>query len=247
MNNPSVISVSNHPGTTALTRTPRRPHCPASSRVVPMTADLLAAYPAPPMGAVETSPTTDETLMIDIPRSSGSARTAATERWNPDVRLTRRMSSNSSAVSVSASGGPGRPALLTSTSTAPVIPAAVSMSRARSAGTVMSHSTGTTDGRSAASAASRSARRAAATTVAPAAARVRANPSPRPDEAPVTTATRPVRSNISAGVGISTPPSVRRPRGSGHPWYSRPGPRPGARPSRPVHADRPAGPRADAP
>src|SRR4029079_16586389 len=69
---------------------------------------------------------------------------------------------------------------------------------------------------SAENAASRSARRATNATAAPLSAKARANCWPRPDDAPVTSATRPFKLNISAALVMALPlPSIKRMRQRG--------------------------------
>src|SRR5579884_54232 len=120
-----------------------------------------------------------------------------------DVRFTSMIWRNVAGGSSSAGTGSEMPALLTSRSTRPVRPAAVSTKRARSASTVTSQATAVAPGRSAANFSSRSTRRAPITTRAPAALRTRAKRSPMPLEAPVRMATRPSRRNRALGSATS--------------------------------------------
>src|SRR5699024_4491826 len=133
------------------------------------------------------------------------------------MRLMSTTRRNSSGVSRVAGTAVPMPALLTSTSTRPN-PSIAACARARhwsgSATSVATHSALRPVSRtSCAASSSRSARRAASTTSAPASANPRANATPRPDDAPVTTATRPSRRNLSRTVMMREPPMVVVSRG----------------------------------
>src|SRR5437868_130607 len=133
-----------------------------------------------------------ETMLTMVPRPASSiARPTSWLRAKAAVRLTSRTSPKRSGDSASAGSGVPTPALLTRMSTRPKRSSVEASSRSRSLASTTSHGTDSPS-ISLASASIRSARRAATTTDAPAPARTCAKRAPRPLDAPVTIATRPL-------------------------------------------------------
>ena len=196
---PSVISDGNTPGASALTRIPLcRLSCDASSRVRPSSPALDATYPA--IGRSQgCSPSTLETLTMELPVVIRRAAACAIQ-YEPS-RFTSMMDLKSSGASRWPARHPTTPALLTRTSTRPNARHAASASRSQSSGLVTSVSTATARRpcRSTLHASPRDdpLRRAPTTTSAPASASAAANATPRPEDAPVTMATRPSSRNRS--------------------------------------------------
>src|SRR5579862_3845535 len=152
--------------------------------------------------------------MIEPPLPSASMRRAADlQPCQTPRRLTRTFPSAASSVIFSGiiPGPRWAPALLTMMSTRPPIVVASPTTLSISAGTQTSQRTATARPPSrmisAATSASRSSRRAASTTVAPARASALAKITPQPDDAPVTTAVLPVRSNRLRSAFINCSPA----------------------------------------
>ena len=125
-------------------------------------------------------------------------------RCHAAVRLSSIIFAKSSSDSFSIDVAFTAPALLTRMSTGPSRDS-ISVTRvSRSSAFVRSQGKPWMFGILDSSSTSRSVRRAVMATVAPAAASTRAIRFPSPDDAPVTSATRPVRSNSSAGVLTSS-------------------------------------------
>ena len=154
-------------------------------------------------------------LTIAPPLSAASRRRAASrDQKNTASRLVPMTRRQSSSLSSTARPDATTPALLTSTVTVPN--ACSAASKARVMALRSSTSAGIATARPPAfsilsfTAGSRSGRRATSATAAPASASTSAKRTPRPLDAPVTSATSPVRSNkFSALMALSTP---RRPR-----------------------------------
>src|SRR4051794_18178390 len=90
----AVISLGNQPGAMALTRTPLRAHCTASSRVRFTTAPFDAQYEACLIGADATRPRMDATLMIDPLRASIMCRPTSCDTTNRPLTFTSTIERN---------------------------------------------------------------------------------------------------------------------------------------------------------
>ena len=90
------MSVSIHPGLTALTRMLRLPTSRASDLVSPIRPAFAAAYAVWP--ALPCSPTTLVRFTMLPPRCFIIGRTAALERWNAEARSTSSTRRRSSAL-----------------------------------------------------------------------------------------------------------------------------------------------------
>src|SRR6478736_3407572 len=131
----AVISEVNHPGAMALTRTPLRAHCSASSRVRFTTAPFAVVYPVCLSGVEPTKPRIDAMLTMDPRWRSTMPAPASLARCHTAVRLTSSTRAKSSRLSRSIGLGSDNPALLTSTSSPPVRRSASPISRSRSEAT----------------------------------------------------------------------------------------------------------------
>jgi hypothetical protein len=199
----SVISLRKNPGATVLTRMRWRAHWTASSLVSPDRPALLAAYDACGMPGMPTSPLIDETFTIAPRPAATMCGCTAWASRNGATRLSSSVPRTTSTGSSSAGWTPRMaPAAFTRISGPPSRSATSGTSASSAAASTRSQATARPP-TSPASDSRRSRRRATTATRAPADARARATAAPRPDDAPVTTATRPARSNI-AGHGLSS-------------------------------------------
>ncbi len=206
----SLISLGKKPSTSVLTRTPRSPQLAASVWVMLAMPALDAPYSGVWSGQPP-DPPAEPMLMIEPPPSRSMRTPACLQPYQAPSRFTVTFSIASSSDSRSGmTPGPAcRPALLTMTSIRPCCRQAVSTSASTSSEEVTSQRTAVATPPSErmprATCSSLSARRAPMTTLAPAAASARAIVTPQPDDAPVTTAEAPLRSNRSTS-SISVPP-----------------------------------------
>ena len=195
---PSIISEANAPGAMQFTLMLNGAHSLASASVMRFTAVLVTAYSDAPPPLV-TNPAIEEMLTMRPGCLSLMRRRANSHEISHGARrLVPSTASTSSVDILVANCASGIPALFTRMST---VPTSASM---RSNAADSAASSRTSSGiaialppcalMSLATASTRSMRRPAQATVAPASASTCAKRSPRPDDAPVTSAMWPVRS-----------------------------------------------------
>jgi hypothetical protein len=209
-----VISLRKNPGATVFTRIECRAHCTASSAVRPDSPALAAAYDACGIPGTPTRPLIDDTWTIaPRPLATMWGNTAWLSRKGA-TRLSARARAIRSAGSSSALTPPSMPPATFTRISGPVPRASTTRGTTPSTWSSSRRSAGTAaPSTSLARSSRRSTRRAASATRAPAPASVRATAAPSPDDAPVTNATRPVRSNMSSFTA-AVPPCSRRGRRS---------------------------------
>ncbi len=208
------ISLGNQPGASALTRMPREPHFEARSRVKVIRPPLLVLYPiASSPVPMPRRPAIDAMLRIDPRPAASITRPAAWENRKLPVRLVSSTLVQSGRA-ISSAGAPQEvPALLTRKSIRPnrsIVAATVASTLSGSFTSQASARTSAPPARSSSAACShRGSLRAHKTRRAPASASPSAICRPSPTEPPVTTATRPVRSN-SERTSIPAPSPTER-------------------------------------
>ena len=138
-----VISLGNHPGAIALTRTPLSAQLAARFCVKVTTAPFVAWY-ADGIPLMPFRPATEDRFMIDPPLPSASIRCPASrQQYQRPKRLSCTVCSNISSVIFSGTVPASAiyPALFTSTSTRPYFETDFSNKFATSADLVTSHAT----------------------------------------------------------------------------------------------------------